>query len=84
LQAKTVPQARTMLRETPASPQTAFISDPFSAKRKLQSPQRKFEVKNKFKNNGNVKINPATGFAFVGRHLKRSAVRRTSSMQEPY
>jgi hypothetical protein len=32
--------------------QTTFISDPFSAKRKLLRPQRKFKVKN----------NPATEF----------------------
>jgi hypothetical protein len=42
--AKTVTQARSMLRETPATPQTADISDPFSASHKLQSPQRKLKT----------------------------------------
>ncbi|MDE2430236.1 MAG: hypothetical protein KGM99_16055 [Burkholderiales bacterium] len=40
LQAHTVTLARCMHLETPAPPQTAFISDPFSAKRKLLRPQR--------------------------------------------
>jgi hypothetical protein len=45
LQAKTVSLAMCMHIETPATPQTTFISDPFSAKRKLQSSQRKVNVK---------------------------------------
>jgi hypothetical protein len=56
LQAKTVTQARSMLRETPASPQTTFISDPFSAKHKLQSPKRKFNIKSKVKSKVKTKV----------------------------
>jgi hypothetical protein len=57
LQEQTVSQARSMLREIPASPQTTFISYPFSAKRKLQSPQRKVKVKSNGKVKTNVKAN---------------------------
>ena len=44
-----------MLRETPATPQTAPVSDPFLACHKLLRPKR-VKVKGRVKNNLNVKI----------------------------
>ncbi len=75
MQANTVPQARRMRLEFPATPQTTILSYPFSVTHKLHR-LKQGEVKNKVKDNGNIKSNcNVKTFSIDCRNFSKSSCR---------